>query len=73
MSRSLPQLLFDTVVGLVAVIVVGFVANAVLDVVLPGDPFNDFLPLALGVVGAFALLTLWSRYRWRLFGESSPQ
>ncbi|EJN58961.1 hypothetical protein [Halogranum rubrum] len=33
--------------------------------VLPGDPFGDFLPLALGVLGAFVVLTAWSYRRQR--------
>ncbi|WP_089867805.1 hypothetical protein [Halogranum rubrum] len=50
---------------MLAIFVVGYVADAILDVMLPGDPFGDFLPLALGVVGAFVVLTAWSYQRQR--------
>lgn len=73
MIEALLRFLLDSLVGLLAIFVVGFVADAVLDVVLSGDPFGDFLPLVIGVVGAFVVLTACYGRQRRLSREPSTQ
>lgn len=56
MSDRIPRFIIDTIIGLGAVVIFGFLANLLIDAVWPGDPFGDFLPLIIGIIASVIIL-----------------